>query len=148
MKDIHIILADDDFDDQFFFKRALKEINITARLTIVNDGEKLMEYLENNAAERPDVIFLDLNMPRKTGHVCLTEIKGEKKFKDIPVVIYSTSYMPDVADLLYRVGANYYLQKCDFDEMTKKIAAVLILLENNPAQPSRNKFVLNRGIFI
>lgn len=142
MKQIHIILADDDSDDVFFFKKALKSVDIPTRLTITENGEKLMQYLENNPTEPPDVIFLDLNMPRKTGNECLAEIKGEEKFKNIPVVIYSTSYIPEVADLLYQVGANYYLQKCDFNELAKKIEAALTLLTNNPAQPPRNKFVV------
>ena len=74
MKPMNILLADDDADDCFFFEKALREIPMATQLTTVNDGERLMDHLSKNMEQLPDVLFLDLNMPRKSGFECLTEI--------------------------------------------------------------------------
>lgn len=138
----YILLADDDKDDRFFFEKALKGLAIATHLKTVVDGEQLISYL--SVAERlPDVLFLDLNMPRKNGLECLSEIKRNPKLKEIPVVIYSTSLLDEVADVLYKNGAHYYLHKCDFDELTKSIQKVFDLLKKNSNQPARDKFILS-----
>jgi CheY-like chemotaxis protein len=80
---IHILLADDDIDDRGFFEKALLEIPIACQLTMVQDGEQLMDYLNKHTMELPDVLFLDLSMPRKTGFECLTEIKENLLFSDL-----------------------------------------------------------------
>lgn len=143
----HILLADDDASDRFFFGMALKEITTQTQLTTVEDGEKLMNYLKNNSVNLPHVIFLDLNMPRKTGNECLLEIKNDEKLKEIPIVIYSTSLYEEVAEILYRNGANYYLKKCSLDELPGYIQKTLSFLSENPAQPSKDKFILNSRSF-
>jgi CheY-like chemotaxis protein len=63
---IEILLADDDMDDRFFFEKALSQMPLRAKLTTVSNGEQLMDYLKANSSHPPDVLFLDLNMPRKT----------------------------------------------------------------------------------
>jgi CheY-like chemotaxis protein len=114
---LHVILADDDIDDRFFFDKALKEIPIPNRLTTVNDGEQLMKYLFENSAHLPDVLFLDLSMPRKTGFECLTEIKENEKLKDLPVIMLSTSFPRDnkyeqnIIKMLFTIGAMDYIRK-------------------------------------
>src|ERR1017187_552055 len=92
---IKILFADDDADDRFFFDKALKEIPIANHLTSVNDGEQLMNYLSGNSENIPDILFLDLSMPRKNGFECLVEIRQNEKFKDIKVIMFSTSYPRD-----------------------------------------------------
>jgi CheY-like chemotaxis protein len=89
---LNILLADDDADDRAFFGQALRQIPIAANLITVNDGEELMEYLSQHAEQLPEVLFLDLSMPRKSGFECLTEMKDNSTLKDIPVVMFSTSY--------------------------------------------------------
>jgi CheY-like chemotaxis protein len=117
MKQVNILLAEDDVDDCFFFEKALKEIPIATQLTIVKDGEQLMESLSENAAQLPDVIFLDLSMPRKTGFECLQEIKENDRLKDIQVVMLSTSYPRDIAyekgmiKTLNGLGADNFIRK-------------------------------------
>lgn len=112
-----ILLADDDKDDRFFFEKAVNEIIIATTLKTVNDGEQLMDYLFATLNHLPDILFLDLNMPRKTGFECLTEIKGDKDLKDIPVIMFSTSYPRDLVyeqdmiSRLYRIGAQNYIRK-------------------------------------
>jgi CheY-like chemotaxis protein len=114
---LNILLADDDKDDCFFFDKALKKIPIATHLTIVHDGEQLINYLSENSGNLPDVLFLDLSMPRKTGFECLAEIKQNKKLKNIPVVMFSTSYERDahyeqnMINMCYKIGAHDYIRK-------------------------------------
>jgi CheY-like chemotaxis protein len=141
-KELHILLADDDKDDRFFFNKALKEFH-HHRLTTVENGEKLMNFLTSNYKQLPDIVFLDLNMPRKTGNECLADIKNNHHLKHIPVIIYSTSLQEEVANLLYKTGAHYYLQKCDFAELKRKLSTVFCLLEKSHERPPKEKFIIN-----
>lgn len=144
IKPINILLADDDKDDRFFFDKALKVLTIPTQLSTVEDGELLMHYLFENVENLPDVLFLDLNMPRKKGSECLLEIKQNPSLKEIPVIIYSTSVHEDVADLLYKNGAHYYVQKTDLDELEKTLQYVLtMIIEKKFIRPEREDFILN-----
>ncbi|MEP7171012.1 MAG: response regulator [Bacteroidota bacterium] len=89
-KKISILLADDDADDRDLFKEAIEETKLNVNLDFAEDGKCLIDLLCNEK-RLPDLIFLDLNMPYKTGMECLAEIRNNSTFKDIPVVIYSTS---------------------------------------------------------
>ena len=86
-------LADDDADDCVFFKEALEELPVNSTLKTVNDGEQLM-ICSIQKEPFPDILFLDLNMPRKKGFECLAEIKRNEKLKSLPVIVYSTSFDP------------------------------------------------------
>jgi len=130
---LHIILADDDIDDRLFFEKALKEIPVPNRLTMVRDGEELMNYLHANTDQLPDVLFLDLSMPRKTGFECLSEIKEDKKLKNLPVIMLSTSFPRDnkyeqnIISMLYTIGALDYIRKPgDFQKLKEVIHTALI----------------------
>ena len=132
---INILLADDDKDDRLFFENALKEITIPTQLKTVNDGEELMDYLGKNLEHLPDILFLDLSMPRKTGYECLTEIKENIKLKDIHVVVFSTSYTRDkvyelnLANRLFEIGAQNYIRKPgDFKQLRNIIELSLTKL--------------------
>lgn len=141
---INILLADDDTDDRFFFDKALKELPVQTHLATVEDGEQLMTYLLKKTATLPDVVFLDLNMPRKNGMECLIEIKSNARLKHIPVVIYSTSLNEDVADLLYNKGAHNYVRKTDFTELKKILLQLLnCMVESKFAHPSRAEFIIS-----
>ncbi len=132
---INILLADDDKDDRLFFENALKEITIPTQLKTVNDGEELMDYLGKSLEHLPDILFLDLSMPRKTGYECLTEIKENIKLKDIHVVVFSTSYSRDkvyeldLANKLFEIGAQNYIRKPgDFKQLRNIIELSLTKL--------------------
>lgn len=141
---LRILLADDDRDDRFFFARALEELSIPTKLTTVEDGEKLLSYLHRHLNKMPDILFLDLNMPRRNGAECLAEIKSNQQLKSLPVVIYSTSLHDDVADILYDAGAHFYVRKCDFNELTKTLKQVLGELTGKKfARPTRDKFCVS-----
>ena len=141
---INILLADDDFDDRYFFERVLKKLPIRTALSTVDNGEKLMIYLSENAENLPDVLFLDLNMPRKNGAECLSAIKENEKLKHLPVIIYSTHMLEKDEAVLYRKGAHYYIQKTDIIKLAKILYRILnLLVENKFARPQEDKFVFS-----
>jgi CheY-like chemotaxis protein len=141
---LHLLLADDDADDCMFFNEALKELPIDSSLETVDDGEQLMNLLHSNPDTLPDILFLDLNMPRKTGYQCLSEIKLHDKLKQLPVIIYSTSLNHDVINLLYEEGADHYIRKPgDFKKLKKVILAALTTASQKEAQErSRENFII------
>ena len=140
----NILLADDDADDRMFFQDVLDELLINASLTVVSNGMELMAFLEKNLQELPNVLFLDLNMPSKSGAECLEEIKKHEKLSHIPVVIYSTSANPEVIEQLYNMGAQYYVRKeGDFSLLKTVINKALTLCrEGDRSQPQRNNFLI------
>jgi CheY-like chemotaxis protein len=144
-KQLNILLADDDTDDCIFFKEALKELLLSTHLTTVNDGEQLMQLLTNESNVLPHVLFLDLNMPRKNGFECLTEIKLSKKLKQLPVIIFSTSFEEGVVNLLYKNGAQYFIRKpSEFLKLKKILQQSLALItKENISQPTRENFVIS-----
>ncbi len=144
IRQLNILLADDDTDDCIFFKEALDELLLSTHLTVVHDGEQLMQQLLNETNEFPDVLFLDLNMPRKNGFECLSEIKLSKKLKLLPVIIFSTSFEQEVVNQLYQNGAEYFIRKpSEFSQFKKIIQHSLVLIaQENISQPTRENFVI------
>jgi CheY-like chemotaxis protein len=140
----NLLLADDDLDDCIFFKDALDELPLSTTLLTVNDGVQLMKYLSAKSHDLPDALFLDLNMPRKSGFECLSEIKLADKLRVIPVIIFSTSLNVEVVDLLYQKGAHYYICKPgEYDKLKKVILdAVVLTSQNRLTQPTRDNFIL------
>ena len=131
-KPINILLADDDNDDCTFFKNATEALAIPSELTAVHDGEQLIRHLTQHPEGLPDVIFLDLSMPRKTGFECLTEIKQNPNWKDIPVFVFSTSFTKDLnyernlIGTLTMIGAQEYIRKPgDFEQLKQVIHQAL-----------------------
>jgi CheY-like chemotaxis protein len=144
LQHLDILLADDDADDCLFFEEALEELPVSTALTAVHDGEKLMQLLNDETNILPHILFLDLNMPRKNGFECLAEIKLNTKLKDMPVIIFSTSYEQQVVNLLYQNGAHYFIRKPSaFAQFKKIILFVLTLIaQKHIAQPAKEDFVL------
>lgn len=143
---LNILLADDDTDDCIFFKQALDELPIETNLSIVNDGEHLMNFLANQESGTggTDVIFLDINMPRKNGIECLSEIKQNEKLKHIPVVMFSTSNAWDTINMLFRSGAHVYIHKpSDFPQLKQVIHHALPIAAENKFSNGKLKYILN-----
>ena len=114
---LHILLADDDDDDRLLFRDAIEELKVKTVVTMVNDGVELMEYLNKPDTHLPNLVFLDLNMPRKNGMECLKEIRSNNKLKDLSIAIYSTSGMEVDIEETFVKGANVYIKKPnDFEE--------------------------------
>jgi len=141
---LNLLLADDDMDDCTFFKEALEDLSVTASLTTVSNGVELMHLLNSKPGDLPDLLFLDLNMPRKNGFECLSEIKLSHKLKHLPVIIFSTSLDLEVVNLLYEKGARYYIRKpAEFSKLKEVIRETLIITaQKNELQPSKDKFIL------
>jgi CheY-like chemotaxis protein len=107
---LHIILADDDADDRFIFSDALRKSGINATLTTFTHCSELIDHLQNGLIT-PDVIFLDINMPKMSGKECLKKIRTELLQERIPVIMYSTSSNPEDIDETWHAGANLYVTK-------------------------------------
>lgn len=123
---IHILIADDDDDDVVLFNEALAELKMDNKLTSFKDGNDLMDYLQNPEIKLPHILFLDLNMPCKTGHECLKEIRANPRFKDISIAIYSTSSSEKDIENTFVEGANIYIKKPnDFSKVKKIIKDVV-----------------------
>lgn len=123
---LHIMLADDDEDDRLFFKEAFEEVKIKYDITTFSDGEQLMHYLNEDENPLPDIIFLDLNMPRKSGMECLREIRLNDRLKKISVAIYSTSSSEQDIEDTFVAGANVYIKKPNDFNMLKKVLSDVV----------------------
>ena len=119
-------IADDDPDDQELFIKALKEIDDDCDCITAFNGEEALYKLVNEKGYPPDLIFLDLNMPKKNGKQCLKEIKLNKDIRDIPVIIYSTSAEKKEIEETTQLGAAYFMQKPNrFTELRKALVQIL-----------------------
>lgn len=125
----HILMADDDADDRQFFSEAISELKMEHKLSLFKDGKELMDYLQHPDMldmNMPHILFLDLNMPCKTGMDCLKEIRENSKFKDLSIAIYSTSSSEKDIEDTFIGGANIYIKKPnDFSKLKKVIKDVV-----------------------
>ncbi len=112
---IEILLVEDNPGDVRLTKEALKEGKVYSNLHTVKDGVEAMEYLRREGkykdVPRPDIILLDLNLPRKDGREVLEEIKRDEKLKRIPVVVLTTSKAEEDVLRTYNLHANCYVTK-------------------------------------
>jgi len=126
---IEILLIDDDDGDVLLARRALENGKILNTMHVAKDGIEAMEFLKQTGkfvdAPRPDLILLDLNMPRKDGREVLAEIKQDPHLRSIPVVVLTTSDSDqDVADM-YDLHANCYVTKpVDLEQFTKIVKEI------------------------
>ncbi|WP_276481438.1 response regulator [Paraflavitalea pollutisoli] len=127
-----IFLIDDDPDDQEIFQQAVQKIDPKIRLVQAFGADEALAKMTCSQSELPDIIFLDINMPRISGLQLLDLIKQMPQCQHIPVVMYSTSSRPeDIRRSTERGAAAYITKHCSFDLLCKDIVLVL------------NKFVLN-----
>lgn len=116
---ITILVCDDDEDDRLMTQQALQDAHISNTVRFVEDGEQCLDYLyqrgkyggEQGLAPRPGLILLDLNMPKIDGREVLKAIKGDPHFKDIPVVVLSTSSTDQDVARSYQLGVNSFITK-------------------------------------
>ena len=125
MNDYKILLIDDDEDDQFIFINALKEITAEHKCSIASNGMEALSYL-NDTSSLPDLIFLDLNMPVMNGIELILILKADRRFADIPAVIYTTSDNPDEKKQMKELGVNAFLTKtANFKKLKTELARIL-----------------------
>ncbi|MEP6930741.1 MAG: response regulator [Flavobacterium sp.] len=108
---LKIILAEDDKDDQELFMEALNAAKVPSEVITVENGEELVNTLKDPAEPKPDIVFIDINMPVKGGKEALAEIKSDQELKEIPAVMLSTSNNPKDIEETFNNGANLYIQK-------------------------------------
>jgi len=126
---IEILLVEDSPADVRLTIEALKEAKVANRLTVMDDGVKAIDFLQRNGshsdAPRPDLILLDLNLPRKDGREVLAEIKADPVLRRIPVVVLTTSNAQEDVLKAYELHANCYITKpVDFRQFMKVVKAI------------------------
>jgi len=127
---IEILMAEDSPTDVLLAREALRDAKVHNHLHVVEDGVELLAFLRREGpkyadAPRPDLILLDLNMPRKDGRETLTEIKGDRRFRRIPVVVLTTSQADEDVLHAYDLNANCYIAKpVDFLQFTEVVRSI------------------------
>jgi len=138
---LNVLLADDDPADCLLFKDALEELPLSTHLATVNNGEQLIEAITKKL---PDVLFLDLNMPRKNGFAALGQIKRNDKFDKLPVIIFSTASDINSVKQVYKDAAHYYIIKPDDFSQLKKVIyeALTLIMQKDKSYPLENDFMI------
>lgn len=126
---IQILLVEDGQGDAFLVTEALHAAKAPSRVTVVRDGEEALDFVHRTgkytSAPRPDVILLDLNMPGKSGHEVLAEIKADPDLRQIPVIVLTSSTADEDVIRAYDLHANCYITKpVDFADLTAVIASI------------------------
>lgn len=121
-----ILLVDDDIEDQEIFLEALKEVDPLIQCSFANDGEEALKLLDGDALVKPDLVFIDMNMPKLNGKQVLSELKKSISLKDIPVVMYSTFFGPRDIDEISSLGGVHCMVKATrFDDLCSALQQIL-----------------------
>ncbi|MER5456654.1 MULTISPECIES: response regulator [unclassified Micromonospora] len=126
---VHILVVDDDPGDVLMIEEALATSTVDKVIDVVSDGQEAMEFLRregrHTGAHRPDVILLDLNMPRMDGRQVLGEVKNDEDLRTIPIVVLTTSNADTDIISSYTLQANAYVTKPidldDFNDVVHRI---------------------------
>ncbi len=131
--DMTILIADDDIDDRLFMERALRQNGFAQAVNFVEDGEDLMDYLRQSGRYDgqqlvyPNLLILDLNMPRKNGFQALAEIKADPALRRLPVIVMSTSSADEDVLKTYNLGVNSFVIKpFNFNRLVEIVGALKI----------------------
>jgi CheY-like chemotaxis protein len=134
-----VLLADDDMDDRMLFADAISDLKLPIDLQLVKDGAELMDYLLTSAIIMPEIIFLDLNMPRKNGFECLEEIRSNSSLKDIFIIIYSTTESQKEIEWVFEQQANLFIKKPNSFTELKNILSHILTTDVKKQFSSQNK---------
>lgn len=141
MEKPQILLAEDDIDDYEFFIEAFEKVSPFYQITRAKHGLECITVLK--AGKKPDFIFLDLNMPIKSGLECLRFIKDSEELTEVPVIIYSTSHYIKDIDAAFKNGAHSYIVKpTDGRLLVEVLAKVMDRLHENIDKPTKENFVV------
>ncbi len=126
---IEVLLVEDNPGDALLTKIALEDSKISVNLNVVEDGVEAMAFLRKQGkyikAPHPDIMLLDLNLPRKDGREVLAELKADENLKRIPVVVLTTSQAEEDILKAYNLAANCYISKpVDFDQFVKIVQSI------------------------
>jgi CheY-like chemotaxis protein len=123
----NIFIADDDEDDRYLFINALNELDRSINCEFAVDGKDVLMKLKQ-IDQLPDVLFLDLNMPKLNGFECLRKLKNDIRMINLPIVIFTTSQNPSDIEATYSLGANVFFTKPnDYNELKNKLRRILNL---------------------
>jgi len=121
-----IFLTDDDADDRDLFMDALKEIDNTIYCYHATNGESALKVLSGDILEKPELIFLDVNMPKINGKGVLKTLKHSPELSNIPVIMYSTFFSPEDVKEITALGASHYLVKqTNFKDLCEALKGIL-----------------------
>lgn len=142
MEPIHILLVEDNEGDILLTKEAFETGKILTKLTVVRDGKEAIDYLAKNGkyeeSDTPDLLLLDINLPKKNGHEVLQFIKTDTDLKQIPVIMLTTSSSEIDINLSYKQHANCYITKPvevdDFLDVISKIENFWISIVKHPSK--------------
>lgn len=104
----HVLLAEDDDDDFYIFSLAIKELSFKVILTRAENGDILLTMLDE---KNPDILFLDILMPCRDGRQCLKEIRSNRKYDSLPIIMYTSLHDLETIEFTYREGSNLYVIK-------------------------------------
>jgi CheY-like chemotaxis protein len=120
-----ILLVEDDLVDQMTVKRSLKELNVSNRLVIANNGEEALFYLNDEKYQKPAIILLDINMPRMNGLEFLEIVKNDDELKKVPVIVLSTSKADSDRIDSFNLGvAGYMVKPVDYKKFVDVIKTI------------------------
>ena len=137
-----ILLAEDNLEHCFFFKKALHQAAPEIKCNDVHDGDGLMTLLQNFI---PDLLFLDLNMPCKNGVECIKEIRENKAYDVLPIVVFTISAQENAIQTAYGFGANlYFVKPSDLSQLVGSLQKILIMDWSNPAAIAEKHFRNNK----
>jgi DNA-binding response OmpR family regulator len=136
-----VLLVEDDHDDMEIFESALKATTIPYELRYARNGDELFEKLDQAI---PSLLFLDINMPCRDGIACILEIRKNRKYDGLPVIMLTSLLHKHYVDNTYRYGANYYVVKpTSIAALTEKLKHILSIEWGKQLYyPSKNEFVL------
>jgi len=121
-----ILLIDDDAEDQEIFIDALREVEPLLTCSVADDGEAALALLDNNTVTAPDLVFIDMNMPKLNGKEVLHALKSSGKHNGVPVVMYSTFFSPKDIQQIKALGAAHYMVKATkFDDLCSSLRTIL-----------------------
>ncbi len=106
-----VFLIDDDEDDRLFFGIGLNEFDPSIEILYDNDSEDALHRLSEKMQPLPDIVFLDWNMPKLSGRQILGAIRANRRYSEVPVIIFTTSSSPVDKDEAKQLGASYFLSK-------------------------------------
>ena len=140
-----IFYADDDEDDIYVFKEAAETIDAHVEAFLL--GESMLDAM-HNPPPHPDMVFVDLNMPEKSGYELIHEIKASPFFKDIPVVVLSTASDHKTVNTAKRTGADYFITKPNSLQDLKKAIQHTLAIDWKNSKPTVANFHYNKSIGI
>jgi DNA-binding NtrC family response regulator len=142
-KPTNVLIAEDDDDDFFIFSVAISETSFAVILRRAEDGELLMQLLKE---EIPDILFLDMLMPCKDGKQCLLEIRSDRRYDSLPIIVYTALEDLETVEYAYRQGSNLFSIKPNSIEDLKEALQRILSIDWKKTMyfPPKSEFIIGR----